>query len=223
MYKLLTQPSGNTKTAKALDFNFYNVILHLAPSGLSGKNMCPFATKGCIQCCLNTSGRGAFDNVQTARINRTLLLINDPELFNEYLVKDIKKAIKYASKNGMQLAVRLDGTSDRYWNHIIELFPDVQFYDYTKDLQKALNNNLPNYHLTFSKSESNDHEVVQAIHAGINIAVVFDVVPDEYLGLKVIDGDKNDLRFLDPSNIIIGLKAKGRARKDTTGFTVRMK
>jgi hypothetical protein len=223
MYKLLTKPSANAKTAKAINYNYYNVILHLAPSGLSGVNQCPFASKGCIQSCLNTAGRGKFNNVQTARIRRTQMMLNNPEQFEALLIADIKKAIKYAAKQGLKLAVRLDGTSDRYWNHIIELFPDVQFYDYTKDVAKALNNKLPNYYLTFSRSESNAYEVSQAINAGINIAVVFDQVPATYMGLTVIDGDQNDLRFMDPKNVVIGLKAKGRAKKDTTGFTVRMK
>jgi hypothetical protein len=215
--------NSNPKMAKSVKFGYFSVILHLAPSGLSGVNQCPFATKGCIKSCLNTAGHGAFNSVQTARINRTQLMLNNPELFNELLVKDIQKAIKIANKNNLTLTVRLDGTSDKDWSYIVKQFPMVQFYDYTKDIAKALNNKLSNYHLTFSRSENNHDDCLKAIAHGINVAVVFyKKLPENYMGLPVIDGDINDLRFLDSSNKIIGLLAKGKAKKDDTGFTVRL-
>ena len=38
--------------------------------------------------------------------------------------------------------------------------------------------------------------------------------------MPVINGDKTDMRFKDPVGVIVGLKAKGKARKDTSGFVI---
>ena len=105
------------------------------------------------------------------------------------------------------------------YGSIFNLFPDVQFYDYTKHSNRK---NIPsNYHLTFSRAEDNDEDIKQALKNGLNIAVVFEkFLPETFMGLPVIDGDKNDLRFLDPDNSIVGLVAKGKAKKDETGFVV---
>ena len=219
-YKLLT--SSNPKTMKSVAFGYATVILHLSPSGLSGKNLCPFATKGCIKSCLNTSGHGKFDNVQLARLGRSALYNTNIEKFDAMLIDDINKAIKIAAKANLILAVRLDGTSDQDWTRIIKLFPMVQFYDYTKDLNKAINNKLANYHLTFSRSESNHDDCLKAIEHGINVAVVFNKLPATFMGLNVVNGDTSDLRFLDAKNVVIGLTAKGKAKLDDTNFVVRI-
>ena len=95
------------------------------------------------------------------------------------------------------------------------MFPQVQFYDYTKIPNRR---NVPsNYHLTFSRSETNHQDVILSQN---NVAVVFDVLPATYLGRTVIDGTETDLRFLDPQNVVVGLKANGKAKQDTSGFTV---
>jgi hypothetical protein len=99
------------------------------------------------------------------------------------------------------------------------MFPDVQFYDYTKINNRKVSH-IPNYHLTFSKADGNDMDVRIALSNGMNVAAVFHKVPETYLGRQVIDGDETDLRFLDPKGVIVGLKAKGKAKKDTTGFVV---
>ena len=99
------------------------------------------------------------------------------------------------------------------------MFADVQFYDYTKVPGRDLG--IPNYHLTFSLAESNEEDAAAELQRGMNIAVVFDGVPSEYLGVPVVDGDESDLRFLDPSGVVVGLKAKGEARGDTSGFVKR--
>ena len=82
-----------------------------------------------------------------------------------------------------------------------------------------------NYHLTFSKSECNDSDVNKVISAGGNVAAVFstkkaDELPESYKGRDVVDGDKTDLRFLDRDGVFVGLRAKGDARSDRSGFTV---
>ena len=144
------------------------------------------------------------------------------------LIKDIRLGIKQAAKLGLTPVFRLNGTSDLAWEkyeaangkNIFELFDYVQFYDYTKVLGRKTGD-IKNYHLTFSAADGNELDVQAAIQAGMNVAMVFDKLPDEYMGRKVFNADDTDLRFLDPKGVIAGLKAKGRAKKDTSGFVRR--
>lgn len=225
MGNLFTKGASNAKTAKGGDLGFENVILHLAPADLSGvMNACPFASAGCRAACLNTAGRGAFNSTQLARIEKTKLFHADPEAFVARLGGEIATLARKATKNGTKAAVRLNGTSDILFENIpyggfdnlMTAFPDVQFYDYTKIPNRR---NIPaNYDLTFSLSESNDRHAIAAIANGFRVAVVLDAIPETWGGYDVIDGDKHDFRFLDPVGVIVGLKAKGKARKDTSGF-----
>ena len=220
---------SNFKIKKAIKKGYETAILHLAPYNLSGINICPKASKGCIAGCLNTSGMGAFSTTQDARINRTNYFRYDRQKFLEQLDHEIKLGVKKAQKKNLKFAVRLNGTSDlsfekfkiRDNKNLMELNPSVPFYDYTKNYLR-LKNKLPkNYHITFSKSESNDNIVNDLIKdKKINIAVVFKQLPKKYLGRKVIDGDETDLRFLDPKNSIVGLIAKGKAKQDKSGFVI---
>ncbi len=229
--KLLTL--GNTKTVKGEAMGFQTYIMHLAPSTLSGYNTCPMASEGCASACLNTAGRGRFTATQEARIRKTKWFFEDRESFMIQLVKDIRAAIRKANREGMIPVFRLNGTSDIRWEtvsftfegidfrNIMEFFGNVRFYDYTKLTNRR---NIPsNYHLTFSRSESNDAYVTTMLNRGYNVAVVFDVLPETYLGYKVIDGTETDLRFLDEKNVIVGLIAKGKAKKDNSGFTILRK
>jgi hypothetical protein len=146
------------------------------------------------------------------------------------LISDVTKAIKQAERKGMIPVFRLNGTSDLSWEkylvdgkNIFEHFPTVQFYDYTKVLGRKVKH-IPNYHLTFSRAESNEQDVMKALEQGYSIAVVFDEVPATWNGVPVVDGDLDDLRFNNTNlDLVIGLKAKGRAKKDVTGFVVRTK
>jgi hypothetical protein len=55
------------------------------------------------------------------------------------------------------------------------------------------------------------------------MAVVFrskHSIPKTFRGLRVVDGDKDDLRFLDPKGVVVALYAKGKATKDTSGFVI---
>ena len=218
--KLLTL--GNTKTVKGEAMGYQTYIMHLAPSTLSGYNTCPMASEGCASACLNTAGRGRFTAIQEARIRKTKWFFENREDFMYTLVKDIKAAIRKAEREGFIPVFRLNGTSDIRWEtvsvldyrNIMEMVPNVQFYDYTKLPNRR---DIPsNYHLTFSRSESNEHLIPQ----GMNVAVVFDSLPDVWMGRKVIDGTETDLRFLDEQNVVVGLLAKGKAKKDTSGFTI---
>lgn len=232
---LLTLGKRNPKTAKSEKLGYLTAILHLAPYKLSGRNVCPHATKGCAAACLNTAGRGGIykkgettNAIQICRIARTDLFFDDSTAFFLQLVKEIGAHVRRASRHGLIPAVRLNGTSDLPWERIklddgrtiFDTFPKVQFYDYTKVPGRS---NLPaNYHLTFSQGESNGGNVEGAIAAGMNVAVVFaGALPEFYRGLPVVSGDDSDLRFLDPAGVIVGLTAKGKAKKDTTGFVVQ--
>jgi hypothetical protein len=159
------------------------------------------------------------NTIQKARIRKTKMYFEQRDEFMLALEADIRKGIKLAAKLGLKPAFRLNGTSDlsvEKWG-IIEKFPQVQFYDYTKVLGRKTAH-LPNYHLTFSRAESNLADCAKAISEGMNVATVYDRIPAD-----MYSADEDDLRFLDPKVGTIGLKAKGRAKKDYSGFVIRLK
>lgn len=221
---------ANFKMQKSVKFGYASAILHLAPYNLSGVNICPMASLGCAAACLNTAGRGQMTCVQKSRINKTRYFLKDRVKFLLHLDREIKLYKKRVERKGLKFNVRLNGTSDlpfeRYklpnGKNIMDNNPDVIFHDYTK-IKNRCDQQLPkNYKLTFSRSESNDHEVKDLLKSKTNIAVVFNKLPKKYLGRKVVDGDISDLRFKDPKNVIVGLLAKGKAKKDPSGFTVQL-
>lgn len=212
----------NAKTTKGEKQNYLTGILYLSPADESGiKNLCPKASEQCKADCLYTAGMGNFESVKAGRLRKTLMLLNEPAKFFSTLESDIQKLVKRAKNKGMTACVRINGTSDMpsIARRMAKKFPDVQFYDYTK-LPKPESRVLPNYHLTFSRSEDNWADCENALKNGVNVAVVFQDVPKTYKGYKVINGDETDLRFLDPKGVIVGLKAKGKARKRKGGFVV---
>lgn len=230
---------GNPKTEKGNSLGYLTSILHLAPHTLSGHQVCPKAD-GCEIACLNLAGRGGMfkkgestNHIQQARIRKTKEFFSNKQSFLNTIVKEIRSAIKYAKKNDLTPVFRLNGTSDLPWEkfrvtidgkeyrNLMEAFPDVQFYDYTKIPGRTVPSN---YHLTFSRSAYNELDTIKAIQKGMNVAVVFDnkkPIPETFLGRQVINGDETDLRFLDQKGVIVGLKAKGPAKKDLSGFVVR--
>jgi hypothetical protein len=230
MFKLLS--TANPKIQKGTKMGYLSFILHLAPATLSGKETCPKRTAGCTAACLNTAGRGGMfkkgentNMIQKARIRKTEYFFNDRDAFMADLVSDINKAIKFAAKQGLTPVFRLNGTSDLSWEkydagqglNIFEQFPYVQFYDYTKVLGRKVKH-LTNYHLTFSKADGNDADVAEALLQGMSVVAVYDEIP-----AGTPSADETDLRFLDPKGIMLGLKAKGRAKKDYSGFVIRLK
>jgi hypothetical protein len=228
---------GNPKILKGMKQGYMTYILHLAPVDVSGYNTCPKATAGCKTACLNTAGRGGMfkkgettNVIQQARIRKTKLFFENRAEFMALLVKDIQLAIKQSAKKNLIPVFRLNGTSDLAWEkydvidnkNIFEVFPNVQFYDYTKILGRKVRN-IPNYHLTFSAADGNDADVLSAIKQNYNVATVFGIkksqpMPETYEGMPVFNGDDSDLRFLDPKGVVVGLYAKGKAKKDTSGF-----
>ena len=224
---LLSEGSTNTKTAKN---NLQTFILYLAPSDIIGThNLCPMASAGCKSSCLYTAGRGRFSNVQLSRINKAKFWAYDRKAFYIQLANELMKI--HDKSNFEKIAIRLNGTSDidhldllkRYTgiNFLDPFYSNLLFYDYTKNINVFKRYFGSNYKLTFSKSETNFDECLEVINMGGNIAAVFSAeLPDTYGGIQVINGDESDLRYFDPMNVIVGLKAKGDAKKDTTGFVI---
>jgi hypothetical protein len=217
----------NAKVLKSVKYGYETFILHLAPASRSGYNVCPNASAGCMASCLNTSGRGCYQKTQNARVRRTKLLFESRFEFFMLLIADIYTGIRRAKKHGLIPCFRLNGTSDICWENelvphtsinIFQVFPNVVFYDYSAITSRQT---PTNYHLTFSRKENNESDVISELTRGGNVAVVFGgKMPETYLGYPVFIGDDSDLRFLDPKNVIIGLTAKGKARRDRTGFVV---
>jgi hypothetical protein len=234
--KQLLSISNDSKTSKGEKLGYLTGILYLAPANESGvMNVCPHASAGCKLACLFTAGRGSFNSVRDARIAKTIYFKRDRAAFMSDLVANVHALIKKAAKAGLKPAVRLNGTSDLPWHNIpvpgapniMSLFPDVPFYDYTPNTERALDfgrNRLPaNYSLTYSRKEDNEIFARLVAQNGGNVAVVFSskTLPKAYYGRPVINGDESDLRFLDPRGVIVGLSAKGKAKKDTSGFVVQ--
>ena len=243
-FELLTLPTSQPKLVKGMKRGVMTFSLMLAPARLSGWEMCPGRSPACTAACLNTAGHGGIikagrrtNDIQRARKRKTKWFMEDRESFMLALASDVFRAQKHAERRGYDLAVRPNCLSDWPWHRtpvtiagieypsIMDVYPYVPWYDYTKVFKRLAENKPANYHLTFSLSETNEREARLALDAGHNVAVVYrDRVTVEHAmahgqwGWPVIDGDETDLRYLDPAPSVIALKAKGKARKDTSGF-----
>lgn len=240
----------NNKHSQYLSFALFLAPARQAVADHDMRTVCPASSPGCRAACLFTAGRGRIFAIREARIRKTKLFLNYPELFMEQLYEDIDRAIRQSERQDKQCAIRLNGTSDIDWENypVINSYPKVQFYDYTKDVRR-LGRTQDNYHLTLSASEVNTRVCKLALARGHNVSVVFNLsgankgnrsgqsrnlplLPANYWGFPVIDGEDHDLRFLDPSGsrgrakpgtkprpgFIVGLRAKGEATKDLSGF-----
>jgi len=220
----------NAKTVKSDKGGVYlTAILYMAPAvQVAGINICPLSELAeCRTACLYTAGRGAFNNVQAARIRKTELWRDNRAAFLDALRSDLNKFETYCIDRDLIPAVRLNGTSDIPWEKhgIIDEYPGIQFYDYTKTYSRLNNPQPSNYYLLLSYSmasvEYAQHIETTAKNTGTNIAVVFrSDPPATYLDRTVINGDLDDLRFLDAPNSIVALSAKGQAKKDISGFVI---
>ncbi len=237
----------NVKIEKSVEFGYYTAILHLAPADSSGYEVCPGRSAGCTFACNNGSGRGRFDSCQEARVKKTIRLFEERKEFLTQLHKSIKTHITASKNRGLKPAIRLNGTSDLPWwskkyGSIIQYYPEVQFYDYTKVIgyinpKKSVATKLDNYFQVFSRSENNMKKVKQAIKWGYSVAVSFELnenkeLPKSFMGLPVVNGDKHDLLFVHgKEQSIIGLTFKQprdksvhtcmkMLKRDLSGFTV---
>lgn len=229
----------NAKTIKGEQYGIKTAILYLMPAEQGGTQLCPMAkTAGCEKACLFTAGRGAMNSVMLSRLRKTLYFNQYRDQFMLQLQNELIRERAKAKRKGYKLIVRLNGTSDVRWENepighayanIMQALPDIQFYDYTKIANRK---NVPaNYDLTFSYSgvEAYQPFVAKAVANGDRIAVVFRdraivnamlANGDTFLGLPVVDGDNTDIRHLDPKGAVVALYAKGKARKDQSGFVV---
>ena len=215
--------ASSSKIAKGLKYNEMTYILYLAPANQSGYEVCPMRTEECTNACLNESGHNRIDvkknNINKARINKTKLFFEQREFFMGWLVTEIEKAKADAESKGMRFSVRINGTSDidlttfkLNGKNILQLFDDVQFYDYTKVAKRfRMLEKYPNYDLTYSFSGYNMLQSLQLLSENKGrVAMVFEgkQLPKSFMGYKVIDGDEYDMRYLDEQAVIIGLKFK---------------
>lgn len=231
--------TNNAKTIKGEKKGWKTYILYLSPFNQNSqkKNICPMATIGCASACLYSAGRGSMSNVQKGRTNKTEFFLNDRKSFLKMLYIEIAQLELKHRLEETKFTVRLNGTSDISWEKfkivdnktIFELFPNVQFYDYTKNHLRFTSSLPKNYRLIFSRSELNENKAMELIKQGVNVAMVFDKLPATYNGYKVIDGDLNDLRHLDPHGVIVGLKFKSNTTKGAdndaaykNGFAIRL-
>lgn len=231
MVKIL---STSHKVKKGEGLGWLTAVSYLAPAFESGQNLCPWHTTVYAASCLgHSAGRLSFESSRLARIDRARLFLLSRERFLARLRCELEDHVLDAARRGLNPAVRLNGSSDIPWESVspelFELFPRVQFYDYTKSVKRMLSfleGDLPvNYSLTFSRSEQalswkEAHEVLSRCG---NVAVVFDEIPERFQGYPVLDGESHDLRFLDERGCIVGLRAKGAALGDQDGFVVRLR
>lgn len=209
----------------------YTYAIYLAPANTSGYNVCSHSTKECRLGCLATSGRQAIeifsgiDKIKNSRIKKTVLFHEHREFFMQWLIAEIKAGKAKAERDGFYFSVRLNATSDIDWQNeningtnIFEIFPDVNFYDYTKNVNKYIGK-PENYHLTYSYTGRNWNQCKTLLQRGFNVAMVFNAkkeseLPLEYKGFKVSNGDLTDYRIADAKGIIIGLKWKRIANRE---------
>jgi hypothetical protein len=237
----------SAKAIKARSYGYLNAINHMAPAETGGVgNLCPHASAGCKALCLGWfSGQAGMvkgqtlrgtNSVRKSRIAKARLFMKDRGAFFDEMIRGLHACERKAKREGLKLCVRLNGATDiNYPPGLFQTFAHVQFVDYTKSLKRALDhaagNLAPNYHVTFSRSETNEADCLRVLDAGGNVAVVFSgAFPDTYLGYRVVNGDDSDLRHLDTIDengnergaCVIALSPKGsKAKKDRSGFVVR--
>jgi hypothetical protein len=228
----------NPKALKAQKYGWLNAINYMAPHKLAGVgNLCGDASPGCIELCLGvTSGNAAlYPTVLRSRIAKAQWFMRDRKVFIAHAAKKIGQAKAKAKRDRMRLCVRMNGSTDIAWESLhvqgelslVAQFPKVQFVDYTKSVKRALahaRGQMPkNYHLTFSRSETNEAQCLEVLAAGGNVAVVSSLPrPIDWNGFATIDGDAHDLRHLDPRNVVVWLSPKGAKAKTTkSGFILQ--
>ena len=249
--------TDNAKAAKASGYGYLNAVHYMAPATLGGVgNLCSHASAACIALCLGQySGQAAMvsdlesgtNPVRESRKLKAQLFMIDRANYMNRLARDIVKLDAQATREGLKLCVRLNGSTDIVWERISfaldvktakairlphyagrvmtlpQLFPAIQFVEYTKNPGR-LGKAPANLDLTLSYSAENSVDCVNALLAGHNVAMVFaGGLPESFAGFPVIDGDKHDLRHLDAKGgYIVGLSPKGlKAKRDDSGFVVR--
>lgn len=233
----LSSVSMTVKHLKSLKYGELTLTLYLAPAKMSGYEVCPGRNAECTRLCLNQSGKNIGpqkvkgDFINQSRITKTKLFFEERDFFMDWLIAEIEAAKRKAKRMTYKLSIRLNNTSDispeefhRNGKNILEMYPDIQFYDYTKVASRVdLMKKYPNYDVTFSYTGYNLTKCQEMLLNKIRVAVVFKVVPEEFMGYPVIDGDKYDMRYKDDGPVIVGLKYKINRNKLTpeTKFVVQ--
>lgn len=239
--RLLTHERSNAKLRKSAGGEWLLFGLSMSPATTSGHQVCSSSTPGCRKACIFTSGNGGYPIVSRGRKGRALAWFQKREEFKKKLYEEMELAMKLAKRHKRNLGIRLNVFSDIMWERqfpeIIGDFGEVQFYDYTKHFERMMRfcrGEFPsNYYLTFSRSEKNEEECLRVLSSGRNVSVPFTInaamkpdikvpLPNTYLGYPVVNGENNDLRFLDPQGCVVGVKTKGMGFWDKTGFVVDM-
>jgi hypothetical protein len=216
--------NNSTKHEKAFKFDELVYTIYFAPAKMSGYEVCPMRTDECTLLCLNESGRNKMDTdkntINNSRIKKTKLFFEEREFLVRWIIDEIKSAKAKAENLGYSFSVRLNNTSDitpeSFYiddngtkRNLLEIFPDVQFYDYTKVSKRLeLVKKYKNYDITFSYSGTNMTECLSMLSNNVRVAMVFKKVPENYMNFNVIDGDQYDMRYRDDKNVIVGLKFK---------------
>lgn len=231
-FSYLGSTENSSKTAKGKKYNISTYITYLAPSNVSGYQVCPNASKECRESCIFVTGLTKVEDwagrsiIRSARINKTRLFFENQDFYFQMLIAEIRRAKNYAAKIGNLFAVRLNGTSDICFENytfegktIFEIFPNVTFYDYTKVPNRQIAN-ITNYSLTFSYTGRNTLDCFNALESGQNVAIVFntergEALPDFWRNYPVIDGDLTDYRPADKLGAIVGLRFKESAKEET--------
>lgn len=237
--RLLAHERSNAKLRKSAGSEYLLYGLSFAPAKISGHNVCPSSTPGCRHSCIFTSGNGGYPSVGKCRIARALSWFQKRKQFKEKLLWELCCATKLAKRQGKRLGIRLNVFSDIMWEktfpEVFSEFPWIQYYDYTKHYERMLQfirgELPPNLYLTFSRSEKNEDQCIEVLDAGRNVSVPFTInkvmhpeinvpLPKRFMGRRVINGEENDLRFLDPQGVVVGIKTKGMGFWDKSGFIV---
>lgn len=221
---------ASAKTVKGQSIGYLTGIVYLVPD----VKLCPMAKlAGCFEGCLNSAGRGAFNSVQKARQSKTDFFYQNKQAFLLSLCADIWTLQNRARNLGLTPLVRPNGTSDIPYENlpvingktIFQLFPTVQFYDYTKHPSRNLTGKTcDNYDLTYSFSAITPKPIsIKGLTNPNNsrVAVVFQKqsdIPSTFRSWDVVDGDNTDVRHIEPKNVVVALYAKGKAKRENNGF-----
>ncbi len=237
--RLLTHERSNAKLRKSQGTEWLLFGLSFSPAQTSGHQVCSSSSAGCRKSCIFSSGNGFYPIVTKGRLARTLAWFQKPDEFKAKLLVELSLAQQLAARHGKKLGVRLNVFSDVMWERqfpeVFTTFPNIQFYDYTKHylrMMRFCRGELPrNLYLTFSRSENNEDKCLEVLKAGRNVSVPFTInkvmhpeinvpLPKQFMGYPVVNGEENDLRFLDRQGVIVGIKTKGMGFWDKSGFIV---
>jgi hypothetical protein len=220
------QVNNGAKHKKAYKYNELVYTIYFAPAMCSGYEACPGRTPECTAACLNLSGHNRMDihknMINNSRVKKTKLFFEEREFTVRWIIQEIASAKWKAKNEGRRFSVRLNNTSDispeEFYvinrsgqkRNLLQLFPDVQFYDYTKVASRIeLIEKYHNYDITYSFNGYNEDLCKGMLRRNVRVAVVFNgTLPKMHMGYPVINADLYDMRYIDRTDVIVGLHYK---------------